>query len=223
MKPEQNIQEQIDLINSKLDRVLEFVEHQHLRREELDDLVEDVSIVAKDAFKHTVETLDKAGIELDTCSLECLLIKVAGNLGTFMQMLDMLESFRDFMQDVTPVLHQAGLDAVEKFHEFERKGYIDFVMQLGRVAGKFMETFTAEDLRRIESNMDNITGMLKNLTDPDLLKALNRSSQALKMVKMDDKQDDLSLWRIAMKLKSPEIRKSISYSIRLIEAINQKT
>jgi len=223
MKPEQNIQEQIDLINSKLDRVLEFVEHQHLRREELDDLVEDVSIVAKDAFKHTVETLDKAGIELDTCSLECLLIKVAGNLGTFMQMLDMLESFRDFMQDVTPVLHQAGLDAVEKCHEFERKGYIDFVMQLGRVAGKFMETFTAEDLRRIESNMDNITGMLKNLTDPDLLKALNRSSQALKMVKMDDKQDDLSLWRIAMKLKSPEIRKSISYSIRLIEAINQKT
>jgi uncharacterized protein YjgD (DUF1641 family) len=222
MKPEQNIQEQIDQINSKLDRVLEFVEHQHLRREEFDDLMEDVSIVTRDAFKNTVETLDKAGIELDTCSLECLLIKVAGNLGTFMEMIDMLESFRDFMQDVTPVLHQAGLDAVEKFHEFERKGYIDFVMQLGRLSGKFMDSFTAEDLRRIEQNMGQITGMLKSITDPELLAAFNRSANVLKEVKMDDRLDNQSLWKIAMKLKSPEIRKSISYSLRILEAINKK-
>jgi uncharacterized protein YjgD (DUF1641 family) len=222
MKPEQNIQEQIDLINSKLDRVLEFVEHQHLKREEFDDLLEDVSIVAKDAFKDTVETLDKAGIELDPCGLECLLIKVAGNLGTFMQMIDMLESFRDFMQDVTPILHQAGLDAVEKFHEFERKGYIDFVMQLGRVAEKFMQSFTSEDLVRVEENIDHISGMLKNFTDPELLAGLNRTTRILKEVRMDDQLDDISLWKIAMKLKSPEVRKSISYSIRLLEAINTK-
>jgi uncharacterized protein YjgD (DUF1641 family) len=221
MKTEQTIQEQMDVLNAKLDRVLEFVEQQHLRREELDDLMEDVSIVAKDAFQHTVQTLDKAGIELDTCSLDCMLLKIAGNLGTFMQMIEMLESLNDFMKDVTPILHQAGLDAIEKFHEFERKGYIDFVMQLGAVAGKFMQSFTAADLKRVEENIDLITGMLKDLTDTELLAAFSRSARVLREVKMDDQADDLSLWKIAMKMRSPEVRKSLSYSLRLLEAINK--
>ena len=64
---EKNIQEQINEINNKLDRVLEFVEHQYGKREEFDDLVADLSIVAKDAFSSTVTALDKAGVELDTC------------------------------------------------------------------------------------------------------------------------------------------------------------
>jgi uncharacterized protein YjgD (DUF1641 family) len=220
MKAETNIQEQIDAINSKLDRVLEFVEHQHLKREEFDDLVEDVSLVAKDVFKNTVQTLDKAGIELDTCGLECLVVKVLRNMGTFMEMLDMLESFRDFLKDATPIFHQIGLDTVEKFHEFERKGYLDFIQQLGIIAEKFMQAFTAEDLRRIGQNMDQITGMLKNITDPDLLAALNRSSHALAEIKMDDRLDNRSWWKIAMKMRSPEVRKSVSYSLRLIEAIH---
>lgn len=222
MKTETNLQEQIDLINSKLDRVLEFVEHQHLKREEFDDLVEDVSIVAKDVFKNTVQTLDKAGIELDTCGLECLLIKMLRNMGTFMEMLDMLESFRDFLKDATPIFHQMGLDAIEKFHEFERKGYIDFVIQLGNVAEKFMQSFTAEDLRRIADNTDQIAGMIRNVTDPDLLAALNRSSRILAETKMDDRLDDRSWWKIAMKMKSPEVRRSVSYSLRLLEAMQTK-
>jgi uncharacterized protein YjgD (DUF1641 family) len=222
MKADTNLQDQIDLINSKLDRVLEFVEHQHLKREEFDDLVEDVSIVAKDVFKNTVQTLDKAGIELDPCGLECLVVRLLRNMGTFIELLDMMESFRDFLKDATPIFHQVGLDAVEKFHEFERKGYIDFVMQLGGVAEKFMQAFTAEDLRRLGDNMDQVAGMLKNLSDPALLAALNRSTRALTEVRPDDKADDLSWWKIAMKMKSPEVRKSVSYSLRLLEAINQK-
>lgn len=222
MNAETNIQEQIDAINFKLDKVLEFVEHQYLKSEQVDDLVEDVSIVAKDVFKNTVETLDKAGIELDSCGLECLLIKALRNIGTFMEMLDMLESFRDFLNDATPIFHQMGLDAVEKFHEFERKGYIDFVVQLGNVAEKFMQSFTAEDLRRIGENTDQIAGMLRNITNPELLAALNRSSQALAEVKMDDRLDNRSWWKIAMKMRSPEVRKSVSYSLRLLEAMHTK-
>ena len=222
MKAETNLQEQIDAINSKLDRVLEFVEHQHLKREEFDDLVEDVSIVAKDVFQNTVKTLDKAGIELDTCGLECLFVKLLRNMDTFMEMLDMLESFRDLLQDATPIFHQIGLDAIEKFNEFDRKGYIAFFMQLGKVAERFMEAFTVDDLKRIGDNMDQIAGMVRNVTDPGLLAALNRSSRALAEIKMDDRLDNRSWWAIARKMRSPEMRRSVSYSLRLLEAMNTK-
>lgn len=222
MDRDQHIQEQIDELNVKLDKVLDFVEYQYHKREEFDDLVKDVSIVTKDAFQHTVQTLDRAGIELDTCGLDCLMVKLAGNLGTFVKMIDMLESFHDLMKDITPILHQVGLDTIEKFHEFQRKGYIDFVIGLGRLAERFMQSFTAEDLKRIESEMETITSALKNITDPEVLAGINRITSAVKEINMDEQRDNVSWWKIMMRLKSPEVRKSLSYSIRLIEAIHKK-
>jgi uncharacterized protein YjgD (DUF1641 family) len=216
---EKNIQDQINEINFKLDRVLEFVEHQHGKREEFDDLVEDLSIVAKDAFSSTVTALDKAGVELDTSGLESLLIKLIRNAGTFNEMLDLLESARDFVSDVTPVLHQVGLDTIEKFNEFERKGYIDFVKQLVITGERFMQTFTANDLKQLESNIGNISGILRNITRPEIMSSLNNATKALAEVRMDDRIDDKSFWQLFQQMRSPEVRKSLSYSLRLLQAI----
>jgi len=217
---EKNIQDQINEINYKLDRVLEFVEHQYGKREEFDDLVEDLSIVAKDAFSSTVTALDKAGVELDTAGLESLIIKLIRNAGTFNEMLDLLESARDFVADVTPVLHQVGLDTIEKFNEFERKGYIDFVKQLVIAGERFMQTFTANDLKQLEANIGNISGILRNLTRPEIMSSLNNVTKALAEVRMDDKIDDKSYWQLFLKMRSPEVRKSLSYSLRLLQAIH---
>jgi uncharacterized protein YjgD (DUF1641 family) len=218
---EKNIQDQINEINYKLDRVLEFVEHQHGKREEFDDLVEDLSIVAKDAFSSTVTALDKAGVELDTSGLESLIIKLIRNAGTFNEMLDLLESARDFVADVTPVLHQVGLDTIEKFNEFERKGYIDFVKQLVITGERFMQTFTANDLKQLEANIGNISGILRNLTSPEIMSSLNNVTKALADVRMDDKIDDKSYWQLFQQLRSQEVRKSLSYSLRLLKAIQR--
>jgi hypothetical protein len=189
---EKNIQEQISELNRKMDLVLESVEQQKRNREEFDDLVKDVNIVAKDAFQQTVIMLDKAQVELDSDALSSLLIKLLQNVGTFHEMLEMLESARDFIKDVSPILHQAGLDAVNKMNELDSRGVIE--------------------------NLKDIAG---NLTNPELLYALNRATKAMAEVKMDDKLDNKSLWKLLQELKSPEVRKSLSYSIRLLKELNK--
>ena len=218
---ETNLQEQINEVNQKLDRLLEFVEQQNRKREEFDDLVEDVSIVAKDAFKQSVIFLDKAQVELDSCGISCLIIKLLQNLGTFHEMLDMMESARDFMKDVTPILHQVGLDAVNKMNELDQKGYFQYISALTSLADKWIQAFTPEDLKNLENNLENLTGIIRNLTNPSLIKGLNNMTKVLSEVKMDDKIDDKSLLKIFFQLKSPEVRKSISYSLRLIQEINK--
>jgi uncharacterized protein YjgD (DUF1641 family) len=216
-----NLQVQIDQINHKLDRLLESIELQDHRREEFDDLMEDLNIVAKDAFRESVVLLDKAGVELDSCGISCLIIKILQNIGTFREMLEMMESARDFIKDVSPVLHQIGLDAVNKMNELDRKGYFEYLSAILRIMDKWIRTFTAEDLRNIENNLENIAGIIRNLTDPGFAGSLNRTTKALVEVKMDDKLDNKSLWKIFVQMRSPEVRKSISYSLRLIQAINQ--
>ncbi|MEI6455033.1 MAG: hypothetical protein WCO93_01995 [bacterium] len=218
---EQDLQEQMDRLNQKLDLILESVEQQKRNREEFDDLMADASIVAKDAFTQTVTLLDKSQVELDHCGLSCLMVKVLQNLGTFYEMLEMMESARDFMKDVTPILHQVGLDAVNKMNELDQKGYFEYAGQLMKFMDKFIQTFTVQDLRRMQDNLDNMAGIVRNLTQPELIASLNKATKAISEVKMDEKLDDVSLWKILMKMRSPEVRKSLSYSLRLLETINK--
>ncbi len=185
---ENNMQEQINQLNHKLDLILESIEQQKRNREEFDDLVSDLSIVAKDAFHHTVVMLDKSQVDLDHSGIPMLLIKLLQNIDTFYEMLEMLESARDFMKDISPILHQVGLDAVNKMNELDQKGYFDIV---------------------------------RNLTQPDVIAALSRTSKAIAWVKMDDKLDNKSLFGLLKQLNSPDVRKSLSYALRLVQAMNK--
>jgi len=216
---EKNIQEQILQLDRKLDRLLEFVEQQNRKREEFDDLVTDVSIVAKDAFKNSVIMLDKAQVEFDSCGISCLIIKILQNLDTFHEMLDMMESARDFMKDVTPILHQVGLDAVNKMNELDQKGYFEYIRQLLHFMDKWVTVFTVEDLKRIEDNLESIAATLRNLSDPSLLAAMNKATRAMTEVKMEDDKNIPSLWQIFRQLRSKEVRKSISWSLRVVKEV----
>ena len=189
----EHLQEQINDLTQKLDRVLEYVEIQHRKREEWDDLVSDLSIVTKDAFNNTVQILDKAGVEIDPDSIQGLLIKLLRNLDTLNEMMEMMESAKDFFKDATPIFQQIGLDTVNKMNELDQKGYID-----------------------------SFIAIMKNLAHPDNVAALQRISEALNEVKMDDEKDNKSFWQLFKQMRSPEIRKSLSYSLRLLEKINKK-
>ncbi|MDP1623536.1 MAG: hypothetical protein Q8M08_14485 [Bacteroidales bacterium] len=183
---ENNIQEQISELNRKLDMILENIEQQRRNREKVDDLVADLSIVAKDAFHHTVVMLDKSQVDFDHSGIPMLLIKILQNIDTFYEMLEMLESARDFMKDISPILHQVGLDAVNKMNEFDQKGYFEII---------------------------------RNLTQPDVIAALGRTSKALAETKMDEKLDNRSLFGLLKQINSPDVRRSLSYTLRLVQAM----
>ena len=190
---EKYMQEQIDDLNSKLDKVLEYVEVQHRKREELDDLIKDLTLISKDAFNSTVASLDNAGIELDPCGFQCLIIKLMRNLNTFGEMIELMESMKDLAYDLDPIVRQIGLDIINKMNELDEKGYLESFNTIAR-----------------------------NLTNKEIIDAFVRLSQAVSDVKMDDHLDDKSLWQLFRQMRSKEVRKSLSFSMRLLESINRK-
>lgn len=216
---ENNIQLQINEINRKLDLLLDHVGEQHLKREELDDLIEDLSIVGKDAFQNTVIALDKAGVELDSDALASLAIKLIRNIGTFNEMIELLESANDFMKDASPIVRQIGLDAVTKLAEFEQKGYLEYLAEMGKMMGKITENYTVEDIRNLTKNLDLIFGTIKNLTNPSLLQAAEKATAVIARTNMDDTLDNKSLFKLFKEMRSPEVRKTLFYSLRLLKEI----
>jgi uncharacterized protein YjgD (DUF1641 family) len=217
---DQNIQAQIDAINAKLDMILEEVLAQREMRESVLDLANDASIIGKDVFKNTVIQLDKAGVELDSEAIAGIGLKLIRNVENINDFLDTLESINDFVKDVSPIIHQVGLDAIHKLHELEQKGYIDFFKELSKAMDNIVTHFTVEDVKALSDNVVVILETVKNLTQPDMLKAVNNAVSIYKNLDMEN-VEEISLFKAMMEFRKPEMRRGIGFMITFLRRLSE--
>jgi len=213
---EQNLQLQIDALNAKLDLILEEVVAQRQVRESAQDLMSDMSIIGKDAFSYTVEELDKAGVEFDSEAFKVMLIKLVGNLSKVNELLDTFESVHDLIKDTSPIVHQIGLDAINKMAEFEQKGYLEFVRQLGKVGENIMTNFSAKDVSDLADNIVPILDTVKRVTQPDMLVAVNNAIAVYGSLDVDN-IEEYSLWKAYRELRTSEMRKGLGFMINFLK------
>jgi len=217
----QDLQQQINDINRKLDLVLHHVDEQRLKRESVEDLLEDMSIVGKDAFQSTVSELDKRNIELNVDDLKCLSLRFIRNIDNFSQMLVTFESMMDLMKDAGPIANEVGVDAIHKLHELEQKGYIDFLREVARIFDNIVTSYSPEDLRQLAENIPTLLETIKNLTDPKMVKALNNALNTYR--EMDTRQvEEYSLWKTFREMRSPEMKRSMGFMITFLKNLSNQ-
>lgn len=218
---EQKIQQQIDDINRKLDIILEEVFSQKQSRETISDLADDLSIVGKDVFKNTVIELDKAGIELDSDALKGTGIRLIRNIDNINEFLDTLESINDLVKDATPIARQVGLDAIQKMNELDQKGYIDFFKELSKVLENIVSHFSVEDVRDLSNNVVTILETVKEMTQPDMLSAMDNAVHVFKNLDTKD-IPEISLWKAMKEMRSPEMKKGLGFMITFLKNLAQE-
>ncbi|MBS3771125.1 MAG: hypothetical protein V5A47_08460 [Bacteroidales bacterium] len=217
----QDLQTQINDINRKLDLVLHHVDQQRLKRESVEDLLDDMSIVGKDAFQSTVSELDKRDIELNVDDLKCLSLRFLRNIDNFSQMLSTFESVMDFVKDAEPIANEVGVDVIHKLHDLEQKGYFDFIREIIRSFDTIVTNYSREDLRQLADNIPVIMETMKNLTDPEMLKALNNAVNTYK--EMDtDQVKEYSLWKTFKEMRSPEMKRNMGFMMMFLKNLSQK-
>jgi len=216
-----NIQEQINDINRKLDIVIEEVMAQKETRQSLEDLSTDVALVGKDVFKSTVTELDNAGIELDGEAVKQLLLKLVRNVGTLNETFEMLESVNDFIKDASPVLHQIGLDGIRKMNEFEQKGYVDFFRATMKIMDNIVTHFSTEDVKLLADNITTILETVKSLTQPEVLRAVNNGAVVYKSIQIRN-VEEYSIFKALRAMNSKEMRRSIGFMITFLQNISQE-
>ena len=218
---ENKIQDQIDVINKKLDIVLEEIYVQKSARESTSDLLDDLSIVGKDVFENTVIELDKAGVEIDSAALQGLGIRMIRNIHTLNQLLETLESVNDFLQDATPIFHQIGLDAIHKVSEFDKKGYIDFFKEMGHVFDNIVTHFSKDDIRELADNVVTILDTIKRMTQPDMLLAMNNAITVYKNLETKN-IPEYSIWKVVKELKTPEMKRGLGFMISFLKNLSKE-
>lgn len=211
-----NLQYQIDDINRKLDMLLEYMHLQQQRSAVVEDLVQDVTLIGNDFYKNMVIQLDNHGVEIDMEEVNILVMKLMKNIGNINAMLGIFESILDFAKDFSPIFKETGINAVNKLHELEQKGYIDFVKELMKVGDKVITNFAKDDINDLAENIVTILETVKNITQPDMLLAMNNAVGVFKNIEMQN-VPEITLWKAMKELRTPEIRRGLGFMITFLK------
>jgi len=217
-----NIQEQINDINRKLDIVLDEIVAQKQTRQSIEDLTSDLTIISKDVFASTVTELDNAGVEVDGEAVKLLVLKLIRNIDTLTELFNMLESGKDLLTDLTPIIQQVGLDSIHMMNDFEKRGYFDFIAQLLKIVDNVVTHFTTDDLQLLADNIVTILETVKSITQPDMLKAIDNALMVYKSIDMEN-IEEYSLFKAFRAMNSKEMKRGIGFMITFLQNISRET
>jgi uncharacterized protein YjgD (DUF1641 family) len=202
-----NTAKQIEELNLKVDTILEYVNQQRLKSQAIDDLVADVSIIGKDAYDSTVKALDEREVVLDPDQLRELGVRVAQNVGNFNTLLDTLGSAMDLMKDVGPIANEVIIDGTKMLHEFDQKGYFEFLKEFGAIVDNIVTHYGVNDVRMLADNVVTIMDTVKNLTQPDMLKSIDTAVKVFSNMETEN-VPEYSIFRVMREINKPEMKKA---------------
>jgi uncharacterized protein YjgD (DUF1641 family) len=213
---EEKIQTQIDNLSSKLDIILEEIELQRQHRREMDDLKDDLYRVGKDVYNTAIVELEEVADHIQTGDILHLGKKLLRNVNNLNRAFDQLESTRDFLQDVSPLVRESIIDLMSKMDEFDRKGYFQFIKELQKAGDNVVTSFTPNDVKMLGDNIVTILNTIKNLTQPDMLQAINNAVAVYKNidVKVDEK---VSLFSLVKELNTPEVKRGLAVGLKFLK------
>lgn len=218
MKNENLHQEQIDQINNKLDLILEEIELQKRHRREMEDLKADLIRVGSDLYNSAIEELEEVHDQIQTGDILFLGKKLLRNINNITQTFELLENAKGFIEDFKPVSRELIFDVMNKMDGYDRKGYFQFLKELENIADNVVTSFSVDDIKALGDNIVTILNTIKELTQPDMLVALNNAVTVYKNLNIQV-EDDVSYFSLLRKLNTPEMRKGLDFGIRFLKSL----
>lgn len=218
---EKNINARMDTLEKKLDLVLEYVNQQRLKSEVVEDLISDIAIVGKDIYDTSVKELENQSIEIDPDQLRLLGLNLVKNIGNFNEVMELFGSVLDLLKEAGPITNELIIDLTKKLHELENKNYFLFFDELAKVLDNIVQNFTPDDLRQLADNIVLILQTVKNLTQPEMLTAMNNAVKVYGSVDTET-IPQYSIWKVMKEMRTPEMKSAMGFMITFMKNLSSK-
>jgi len=207
----------LENIHKKLDYLTEYVEAQHKRQQEFDELKQDVIPIANHMIKLSIDELAEIGTEFQVEDLFFLLKRLLRNTGMLMRLVDMLEAGMDLTEELKPIGLQAFSDMVETLDRLEREGYFSFMREGWGIVERIVHEFTEDDVRALGNNIVAMLTTMRSMTQPEILGLANRAISAVQPSAEEEK--DVSTLALVRELSDPKVRRGMARMLNLLKAL----
>ncbi len=218
---EKQLQTQIAELNQKVDLLLDYVNQQRLKTNQLEDLVSDLSIVGKDVYDTAVEELDNRMVELDIDQIKGLGLRVLRNIENINQFLETFESISDFMKDVSPIANEVIIDFSKKLHEYDQRGYFEFFREVGTIFDNIITHYSPEDVKNLADNIVTIMETIRSATQPEMMLAINNGLKVYGSIETEN-VPEYSFWKVMKEMNKPEMKRALGFFVTFMKNLSTK-
>ena len=219
---EKALQTQIAELNQKVDLLLEYVNQQRLKTNQLEDLVADVSIVGKDMYDSAVEDLDNRMVNLDIDQVKGLVLRVLRNIENMNKFLELFESMNDLIKDASPIFNEVIIDFTKKMNMLDQKGYFEFFAEAGNIVDNIITHYKPEDVRELSNNIVNIIDTVRLATQPELMAAINNGVKIYSSIEMEN-IPEYSIFKVMKEMNKPEMKRALGFFVTFMKNMAAET
>lgn len=197
----------IDRLAAQVELLTEEALVQRERRQERDELKDDLVPIAREAYMYAVEQLDEVEEYATIEDVGHLLKRVLRNTKNLEEMLDRFESAKELLEEVTPLSKSAMFTMMAALEDFEQRGYFGFVRSGMKVLDNVVENFTEEDVEALGDNVVLILQTVREMTQPEVMTMLRDTAVSVR----SEKPPENVTWRsLIREMRSPQVKQGLA-------------
>ncbi|MCA9941299.1 MAG: DUF1641 domain-containing protein [Anaerolineales bacterium] len=212
------LNQKIDALTAQVAFLTEEARQQQRRRQEWDELKNDLTPVFTDVYQLSVRQMDEVESYVQLEDMLRLLKRLMRNTRNLERMLDQFESFAALWEDVNPLTQQAFLTAMNRLETLENAGYFTFMREGMDVVDKVVTSFTADDVRQLGDNVVLILRTVKEMTQPEIMNMVRNTATA---IREEEPQESVSMFSILRQLNDPAVKRGLAKTLTVLRTVSE--
>ena len=172
------LNEKMDALAAQVAYLTEQARRAERSRLERDELVRDLTPIANEAFRLTVQQLEEIQEYIDLSDLLRLFKRLLRNGRNLEKMLDQLESALDLLETLSPISDEIMGKVVNTLEGLEHKGYFAVAQGGIQIADKVVATLT-EPAQPLDTSL---VALARQMNDPSVRRGLALLLRVLSIV-----------------------------------------
>ena len=212
------LNQKIDALTEQVAFLAEETRLQKRRRQEWEELQNDLTPVASELYRLSVEQLNEIESYVQLEDGLRLLKRLMRNTRNLEQMLDQMESLAALWQDAGPLSQDAFLTLMQRLDEMERKGYFAFLRGGMGIVDNVVASFTEEDVRQLGENVVLILQTVKEMTQPEIMTMMRNTAT---IMREEEAPVDVSMFSILRQLNDPAVKRGLSKTLSVLRTVSE--
>jgi uncharacterized protein YjgD (DUF1641 family) len=212
------LNEKVDALTAQVSFLAEEARVQQKRRQEWDELRSDLTPIAGEVYRLSVQQLDEVESYVQLEDFTRLLKRLIRNTRNLERMLDQLESFAELAQELGPLSDDMFLTLMTRLDEMERKGYFTFLQGGMEIMDQIVTNFSEEDVRLLGENVVLILETLKQMTQPEIMRMLQDSASVMRVEAVPE---NVSMFYLVRQMSDPDVRRGLARTLNVLKTFSE--
>jgi uncharacterized protein YjgD (DUF1641 family) len=209
-----------DLILEKLTAIEAELAEMRQARQPMEDLVATMNPIMKQALYALIEEFKDVESSFQLEDLLPLAKRVLRNVNNLDYALETMETVIDLWNTMEPMLKSALHNTVRKLGVLEQRGVFRTYEAMLEVRAKVAANYGAEDIEAMGDSFVALIGLLKKMSNPEMLALLEKLTDLPANINLDDAKP-VGAFGIMSAISNSEVKAGIGVALEMTKALGK--